>query len=67
MALRVIMEEDHAVVIPADTKHNVINVGEAELKLYTIYSPPEHKDGTIHKTKTNAMFQEEYFDGKTTE
>jgi len=55
------------VVIPADTKHNVINVGEAELKLYTIYSPPEHKDGTIHKTKTNAMFQEEYFDGKTTE
>lgn len=60
-----IMEDDYAVVIPAGTKHNVINIGTAELKLYTIYSPPEHKDATIHKTKAGA--EEEHFDGKTTE
>ncbi|MEK7636066.1 MAG: cupin domain-containing protein [Patescibacteria group bacterium] len=60
-----IMEADYAVVIPAGTKHNVINIGEAELKLYTIYSPPEHKDATVHRTKAEAY--EEHFDGKTTE
>jgi len=43
----------------------VINIGETDLKLYSIYSPPEHKDGTIHKTKADAT--EEHFDGKTTE
>ena len=60
-----IMEEDYAVVIPAGTKHNVINIGASDLKLYSIYSPPEHKDGTVHKTKADAT--EEHFDGKTTE
>ena len=57
-----------AVVIPAGTKHNVINNSEREeLKLYTLYSPPEHRDGTIHKTKADALAHEEHFDGKTTE
>ena len=60
-----VMEKDYAVVIPASTKHNVINIGETDLKLYSIYSPPEHKDGTVHKTKADAA--EEHFDGKTTE
>jgi len=60
-----VMEKDYAVVIPAGTKHNVINIGETDLKLYSIYSPPEHKDGTVHKTKADAA--EEHFDGKTTE
>lgn len=60
-----ILESDYAVVIPAGTKHNVINIGENKLKLYSIYSPPEHIDGTIHKTKADAA--EEHFDGKTTE
>jgi mannose-6-phosphate isomerase-like protein (cupin superfamily) len=56
------------VVIPAGTKHNVINVSDRdELKLYTVYSPPEHRDGTIHKTKADALAHEEHFDGKTTE
>ena len=59
-----IMEDDYAVVIPAGTKHNIINIGETELKLYSIYSPPEHKDATIHKTKADAA--EEHFDGITT-
>ncbi len=59
------LKADDAVVIPAGTLHNVINVGDVDLKLYTIYSPPEHKDGTIHKTKQDE--EEEHFDGKTTE
>jgi mannose-6-phosphate isomerase-like protein (cupin superfamily) len=57
-----------AVVIPAGTKHNVVNDSDTEeLKLYTLYSPPEHRDGTIHKTKADALSHEEHFDGKTTE
>lgn len=42
-------------IVPAGTQHNVINVGTETLKLYTIYSPPNHPDGTIHKTKAEAM------------
>ena len=62
------LSDGSAVVIPAGTKHNVINVSDMEeLKLYTIYSPPEHRDGTVHKTKGDAIQHEEHFDGKTTE
>lgn len=57
--------DDFAIVIPQGSKHNVVNTGDTELKLYSIYSPPEHKDGTIHKTKSDEV--EEHFDGKTTE
>jgi len=57
-----------AVVVPAGTKHNIINTSEDQkMKLYTIYSPPEHQDGTIHTTKADALAREEHFDGKTTE
>src|SRR3989344_7737616 len=57
-----------AVVVPAGTKHNIINTSETEeMKLYTVYSPPNHKDGTIHATKEIAEANEEHFDGKTTE
>ena len=62
------LSDGSAVVIPAGTKHNVINVSDTEeLKLYTLYSPPEHRDGTVHKTKSEAIEHEEHFDGKTTE
>jgi len=62
------LSDGSAVVIPAGTKHNVINVSDTEeLKLYTLYSPPEHRDGTVHKTKSEALDHEEHFDGKTTE
>jgi len=62
------IKEDYAVVIPAGAKHNIINDGEKEMKLYTIYSPPEHKDGVIHKTKEEALADTaDHFDGKTTE
>jgi len=58
------ISDGYAVIIPAGTKHNVINISEDKpLKLYTIYSPPNHQDGTMHKTKADAT--EEHFDGKT--
>jgi mannose-6-phosphate isomerase-like protein (cupin superfamily) len=48
-----------AVVVPAGSNHNIINTSPAELKLYTLYSPPNHPAGTIHKTKQEAMAAEE--------
>lgn len=61
-----VLEDGSAVVIPAGTNHNVINTSSSKkLKLYSVYSPPEHKDGTIHKTKSDE--KEEHFDGVTTE
>ena len=49
-------------------KHNIINTSkDKDLKLYTIYSPPEHKDGIVHKTKDDAKADKEEFDGKTSE
>ncbi|MDG1949696.1 MAG: cupin domain-containing protein [bacterium] len=55
------VEDDFAIVIPAGTEHNVVSTGEVPLKLYSVYSPPEHKHGTIHATKTDDA--EEHFDG----
>ncbi len=44
------------IIVPAGSEHNVINISTSnDLKLYTIYSPPQHKDGVIHKTKKDAM------------
>ena len=53
-----------AVVVPAGTKHNIINTSNEETKIYTVYSPPNHKDGTIHLTKADAESNEEHFDFK---
>ena len=61
------LREDCAIIIPAGTWHNIINIGAEDLKLYTLYGPPEHKDKTIHPTKGDALAHEEHFDGKTTE
>lgn len=56
------------VIIPAGTRHNIINTsGEKPLKLYTLYAPPNHRDGVVHETKAIAEIDEEHFDGKTTE
>ena len=50
-----------AVVVPAGSKHNIINTSSKDpLKLYTIYSPPNHPDGTVHETKAEAMEYEEH-------
>lgn len=48
------LEDDWAVIIPGGTWHNVINTGVGDLKLYSLYSPPEHPDGTVHVTKADA-------------
>jgi mannose-6-phosphate isomerase-like protein (cupin superfamily) len=56
-----------AIVIPAGTKHNIINTGSIQMSLYTIYSPPNHRDGVIHHTRADAQADNEHFDGKTTE
>jgi mannose-6-phosphate isomerase-like protein (cupin superfamily) len=58
---------DMAVVVPAGARHNVRNVGREPLRLYTIYGPPHHADGTVHATKVEADASDEHFDGKTTE
>lgn len=53
------LQDGSAIVIPAGAEHNVINTSEDEsLKLYTVYTPPEHPDGTVHKTKAEAEAHE---------
>lgn len=59
------IKEDWAIVIPAGTYHNVINTGDTDLKLYTLYSPPEHQKDTLQPTKADE--KEEHFDGITSE
>ena len=55
-----LIKNGFAIVVPAGVEHNVINTSSSEkMKLYTIYSPAQHKDGTIHKTKVEAMADEE--------
>jgi mannose-6-phosphate isomerase-like protein (cupin superfamily) len=61
------VRRDDAIIVPAGARHNVINTGDKSLKLYTLYGPPEHEDGTIHHRKADAERQEEHFDGATTE
>ncbi len=58
---------DDAMLVPAGARHNVINTGDKPLLLYTLYGPPEHKDGIVRATKAEAEASEEHFDGKTTE
>jgi mannose-6-phosphate isomerase-like protein (cupin superfamily) len=52
-----------AVIIPSGVKHNIINTGDNPMKLYTLYAPPNHRDGTVHKTKVDAEADEEHFEG----
>jgi mannose-6-phosphate isomerase-like protein (cupin superfamily) len=55
-------------VFPSGSKHNIINTGnEDDLKMYTIYAPPHHKDGIVRLSKEDAENNEEEFDGNTTE
>ena len=60
------IKDGSAFIVPAGAKHNVIADSDG-LKLYSVYSPPHHQDGTIHKTKEEAEKDDEHFDGKTTE
>jgi mannose-6-phosphate isomerase-like protein (cupin superfamily) len=62
------LEDGVAIVVPAGSQHNVINVSDSdELKLYTIYSPAHHKDGIVRTTKAEAEAKEAEFDGVTSE
>lgn len=56
-----------AVIVPAGTNHNIVNTGNTSMKLYTLYAPPNHRDGVIHHTRSEAEADSEAFDGKTTE
>ena len=55
------------ILVPAGTRHNIVNTGSDSMKLYTLYMPPHHRDGIIHKTKAEAEADTEHFDGKTSE
>jgi mannose-6-phosphate isomerase-like protein (cupin superfamily) len=61
------VKDGSVVIIPAGAEHNVKNTGRGDLKLYTIYSPAEHRDKVVRKTKEEALANEEHFDGRTTE
>jgi mannose-6-phosphate isomerase-like protein (cupin superfamily) len=63
------VEEDFAVIVPAGARHNVRNTGGGPLRFYTLYGPPEHKDGVVQSTKEEAdrRHHDEEWDGKTTE
>ena len=65
--VRTPIKAGYAVIVPAGTKHNIINTGGVPLKLYTLYSPPNHRDGVVHHTRAEAEADTEHFDGKTTE
>jgi mannose-6-phosphate isomerase-like protein (cupin superfamily) len=56
-----------AIVVPMGANHNIINTGTAPLKLYTVYSPPNHRDRVVHHTRAVAEADDEHFDGKTSE
>ena len=61
------IETGFAILVPAGARHNIINGPSGPMKLYTLYAPPNHRDGVVHATKTEAAADEEHFDGKTTE
>jgi len=65
--VRTAIHAGYAVVVPAGARHNIINTGTEPLKLYTIYSPPNHRDGVVHHTRADADADTEHFDGKTSE
>ena len=65
--VRTAIQAGSAVVVPAGARHNIINTGTEPLKLYTIYAPPNHRDGVVHHTRADAEADTEHFDGKTSE
>lgn len=58
---------DSAMIVPAGARHDVINTGKTPLQVYTIYAPPQHRDGVVHHTRADAERDTEHFDGRTTE
>lgn len=65
--VRTPIEAGFAVIVPAGARHNIINTGSGPLKVYTMYAPPNHRDGVVHATREDAQAESEHFDGATTE
>lgn len=65
--VRTAIQAGHAVIVPAGARHNITNTGSEPLKLYTLYAPPNHRDGVVHHTRVDAEADTEHFDGKTSE
>lgn len=61
------LQDGSIVLVPAGVKHNLINTGPEAMKLYTLYMPPHHRDGVVHRTKAEALADTEHFDGHTTQ
>ncbi len=61
------ISDGSVIVVPEGVKHNIMNTGNNSMKLYTLYMPPHHQDGVIHKTKAEGEADSEHFDGTTTE
>lgn len=65
--LRTTISSGFAVLVPAGARHNIVNTGSEPLKLYTLYAPPNHRDGVVHHLRADAEADTEHFDGKTSE
>lgn len=65
--VRTAIQAGYAMIVPAGARHNIINTGSEPLKLYTLYAPPNHRDGVVHATRADAEADTEHFDGKTSE
>ncbi len=65
--VRTAIHAGSVVVVPAGARHNLVNTGQQPLKLFTIYAPPNHRDGVVHRTRADAEADTEHFDGKTSE
>jgi mannose-6-phosphate isomerase-like protein (cupin superfamily) len=65
--VRTAIQAGFAVIIPAGARHNIINTGSEPLKLYTLYAPPNHRDGVVHPTRADAAADPEHFDGTISE
>ncbi len=63
------IEDDDAIIVPAGARHNVRNTGDGPLQFYTLYGPPEHRDGIVHKDKAQATrdHDNDHWNGETTE
>jgi mannose-6-phosphate isomerase-like protein (cupin superfamily) len=65
--VRTAIQSGFAIIVPAGTNHNIINTGRVPMKLYTLYSPPNHRDGVVHHTRSDAEADNEQFTGVTSE
>lgn len=61
------IKKDHAVIVPAGARHNIVNTGDKPMRLFTLYAPPQHRDGFVARTRDLANASAEKFDGTVSE